>query len=136
MKYIIMLAIIMMLALADIATGFIKGSITDRPRSKKMRIGGLHKLAEIIVMCTSIGLEIGIVELGKYYDVSTFAGIVGAFMAFSVFSFISVMEIVSILENYAEINPDAAWVKKVIKKIKKKSADIEKENYEENDKNT
>lgn len=124
MQYILMLMIVVMLAAADIITGFIKGYVTDRPRSRKMRIGGLHKIAEIVVMATAIGLEIGIGELGKYYDAVQLADIVGAFTAIAVFGFISVMEIVSILENYAEINPDAAWVAKVIKSIKKQKEDV------------
>lgn len=128
MQYIVMLLIVVMLAVADIITGFIKGYITDRPRSRKMRIGGLHKVAEITVMATAIGLEIGIDELGKYYDAVQLADIVGAFTAIAVFGFISVMEIVSILENYAEINPDAAWVAKVIKSIKKQNTDKEDKN--------
>lgn len=121
MQYIIMLLIVVMLAVADIITGFIKGYVTDRPRSRKMRIGGMHKLAEIVVMATAIGLEIGIGMLGTYYDAAQLAGIVGAFTAFAVFGFISVMEVVSILENYAEINPDAAWVRRIIREIRKKS---------------
>lgn len=128
MQYIVMLLIVVMLAVADIITGFIKGYITDRPRSRKMRIGGLHKVAEITVMATAIGLEIGIDELGKYYDAVQLADIVGAFTAIAIFGFISVMEIVSILENYAEINPDAAWVSKVIKSIKKQNTDKEDKN--------
>lgn len=128
MQYIVMLLIVVMLAVADIITGFIKGYITDRPRSRKMRIGGLHKVAEITVMSTAIGLEIGIGELGKYYDAVQLAEIVGAFTAIAVFGFISVMEIVSILENYAEINPDAAWVAKVIKSIKKNTDKEDKNN--------
>lgn len=130
MQYIVMLLVVVMLAVADIITGFIKGYITDRPRSRKMRIGGLHKIAEIVVMATAIGLEIGIGELGKYYDAVQLADIVGAFTAVAVFGFISVMEIVSILENYAEINPDAAWVAKVIKSIKKQKEDVNNGNSE------
>lgn len=122
MKYLVMMLLILMLALSDIITGFIKGYVTDRPRSQKMRIGGLHKIAEIVVMATAVGLEIGIETLGVYYDVSQFAGIVGNTTAFSVFTFIAIMEIVSILENYAEINPDAAWVRLVLKKIKRNQA--------------
>ena len=126
MQYIIMLLIVVMLAVSDIITGFIKGALTDRPRSQKMRIGGLHKIAEIVVMVTAIGLEIGIGQLGTYYDAAELAGIVGAFTAFSVFGFISVMEVVSILENYADINPDAAWVRRIIRKIRTKTEEDEK----------
>lgn len=134
MQYIIMLAIVVMLALADIITGFIKGYITDQPRSRKMRIGGLHKIAEIVVMATAIGLEIGIGKLGEYYDAVQLADIVGAFTAIAVFGFISVMEVISILENYAVINPDAAWVAKVIKSIKTQNANKEGKNNGSNEK--
>lgn len=120
MQYIIMLAIVVMMAIADIVTGFIKAYVTGKPSSQKMRIGGAHKIAEVVVMATAIGLEIGVEMLGKYYDASQLAGIVGAFTAFSIFGFITVMEIVSILENYAEINPDAAWVAKILKSIKRR----------------
>lgn len=119
MNYLIMLLIVTMLAAADIVTGFIKGCITDRPRSRSMRIGGLHKLAELTVMAAACGLETGISSLGRYYDAGQLAEIVGAFTAVSVFGFITVMEIVSILENYAAINPDAAWVQRLIHKIRK-----------------
>ena len=46
---------------------------------------------------------------------SDIAGIVTAVL---VFAYITVMEIVSIFENYAEINPDAQWALKIIKKLK------------------
>ena len=50
MKYIIMLTIVIGLALADFATGWIKAYCKGDVRSSKMRKGGLNKLAEIIVM--------------------------------------------------------------------------------------
>lgn len=120
MQYIVMLAVVVMLALSDTITGFIKAYVTDKPSSQKMRIGGAHKIAEIVVMATSIGLEIGIELLGQYYSAEQLAGVVGAFTAISVFGFISVMEVVSILENYSEINPDAAWVKTLLNRVKPK----------------
>ena len=131
MRYIIMLLIVVMMAVSDIVTGVIKAYITDRPRSRKMRIGGLHKIAEITVMATAVGLEIGIEWLGAYYDASALAQIVGGFTAFSVFGFIVVMEIVSVLENYAAINPEAAWAAKIIKSLK-----IKKEGENHNDLHT
>lgn len=120
MKYIIMILIVIMMAIADIVTGVIKAYVTDRPRSQKMRIGGLHKAAEIVVMATACGLEIGIGMLGQYYAAAQLADLVGAFAAISVFGYIVLMEIVSVIENYAEINPDAAWAKKILKKMKPK----------------
>lgn len=123
MQYIIMLLIVVMMAVSDIVTGIIKAYVTDRPRSRTMRIGGLHKIAEVVVMATAIGLEVGIEWLGSYYDAAQLAQIVGGFTAFAVFGFIVAMEIVSVLENYAAINPDAAWVAKIIGKLKPKKED-------------
>ena len=53
MKYIIMLMIVIGLALADFATGWIKAYCKGDVRSSKMRKGGLNKLAEIVVMGVS-----------------------------------------------------------------------------------
>lgn len=117
MKYIIMLLIVICLALADFATGWIKAYCKDNVRSAKMRKGGLNKLAEIIVMGAAAGSEIGFEFLGKYYNKAQLGEIAGAVTAISVFLYIFVMEIVSILENFGEINPRANWVKKIIKKF-------------------
>lgn len=68
MKYIIMILIIIGLALADYVTGFIKAYCNDDICSSKMRKGGLNKIGEIVVMVTACGLDIGIHELGKYYQ--------------------------------------------------------------------
>ena len=129
MQYIIMIAIVVGLAASDIVTGFIKGYVTDRPRSRKMRIGGLHKLAEVTVMVTACGLEFGIERLGVYSDAAALAQLVGQFTAIGCFGFITVMELVSILENYAEINPEAAWVRRIIRQFRDKS-DTEDERNE------
>ena len=118
MKYIIMLAIVVGLALADFITGLIKAAIKRDISSQKMRVGGLHKIMEILVMATACGLEIGIAELGKYYQANQLAEIAGAFAAGAVFAYIVAMEIISILENYAEANPEAQWAAGIIKKLR------------------
>lgn len=118
MKYIIMLAIVVGLALADFITGLIKAAIKHDISSQKMRVGGLHKIMEILVMATACGLEIGIAELGKYYQAPQLAEIAGAFAAGAVFAYIVAMEIISILENYAEANPEAKWAAGIIKKLR------------------
>ena len=118
MKYVIMLAIVVGLALADFITGLIKAYIRQDISSQKMRIGGLHKVMEIIVMATACGLEIGIRELGKFYEEPKLAGITGAFAAGAVFIYIVAMEIISILENYAEVNPEAKWASGILKKLR------------------
>lgn len=118
MKYIIMLLIVIGLALADYLTGSIKAYCNNSISSSKMRKGGLNKLAEIIVMTASCGLDIGINALGKYYQAVELSEIAGTITAIVVFVYISAMEVVSIFENYAEINPDAQWACKIVKRLK------------------
>ncbi len=118
MNYIIMLLIVIGLAIADFATGFIKAYCTDSVQSSKMRKGGLNKIGEIIVMCVAIGIDIGIDQLGAYYNHEELSGIAGLITAVAVFAYIVIMELVSILENYASINSNAKWVKNFIQKLK------------------
>lgn len=119
MQYIIMLAIVLGLAVSDFATGMIKGYVTGTLNSTKMRRGGLNKIGELIVMATACGLEIGIRQLGQYYHSDFLAGITGTVAAAIVFGYIVIMELISILENYAEINPQSAgWISKLLKRLK------------------
>lgn len=118
MQYIIMLLIVIGLAAADYLTGIIKAYCKNDICSSKMRKGGLNKLGEIIIMLTACGLDIGIHALGKYYQAVELSDIAGAVTAIMVFAYITIMEIVSIFENYAEINPEAKWALKFIKKLK------------------
>lgn len=119
MQYIIMLAIVLGLAVSDFATGMIKGYVTGTLNSTKMRRGGLNKIGELIVTATACGLEIGIRQLGQYYHSDFLAGITGTVAAVIVFGYIVIMELISILENYAEINPQSAgWISKLLKRLK------------------
>lgn len=119
MQYIIMLAIVLGLAVSDFTTGMIKGYVTGTLNSTKMRRGGLNKIGELIVMATACGLEIGIRQLGQYYHSDFLAGITGTVAAVIVFGYIVIMELISILENYAEINPQSAgWISKLLKRLK------------------
>ena len=118
MKYIIMLAIVVGLAASDFITGLIKAYIKRDLSSSKMRTGGLNKLCEIVVMAVACGLEIGIDMLGRYYQMPELAGISGTVAAGLVFGYITIMELISILENYGEISPDAVWVRALIKKLR------------------
>jgi len=121
MQYVIMLVIVAWLAIADFITGMIKAYVTGTLSSSKMRKGGVNKVGELVVMTTGCGLEAGIKALGKYYDTSTqLASFAGTAIALLVFSYILVMEVISILENYAEINPDAAgWITKLLTRLKR-----------------
>lgn len=118
MKYIIMILIVLGLAGADFLTGLIKAYIKDDVCSAKMRKGGLNKMGELIVMVTACGLEIGIEQLGHYYQAAELAAVAGTVAAGLIFGYIVVMELISILENYSEICPDAWWVRSVIGKLR------------------
>ena len=118
MKYIIMILVVVGLAAADFVTGFIKAYSTDSVQSSKMRKGGLNKVAEIVVMVVVCGLDIAMNRLGNYYGSDKFAYIAGLVTASAVFIYIVAMEIISILENYAVINPEASWIAKIIRKLK------------------
>lgn len=118
MQYMIMVLIVIGMAVADFVTGWIKAYCTDTVHSQKMRKGGMNKLGELIVMLAACGLDIGIHALGQYYEAAALAEIAGVVTAFSVFVYIVLMEMVSILENYAAVNPDAQWAVKLIKHLK------------------
>lgn len=126
MKYIIMITIVIGLAAADFITGWMKAYIKKDISSQKMRIGGIHKLAEILIMCVSCGLEIGLDMLGRYYSADAggsgaaqkLASVSGMIAALLFFVYILVMEMTSILENYVEINPQAKWALWIVKKLR------------------
>lgn len=118
MQYIVMLLIVIGLALSDFLTGFCKAYVLDRISSTKMRKGGINKVCEIVVMITAIGITIGFDYLGQYYESTRLTDIAGAVTAVSVFGYIVVMEIISILENYAAVNPDARWIRPILKRLK------------------
>ena len=118
MQYIVMLLIVIGLAASDFLTGFCKAYVLDMISSAKMRKGGVNKFCEIIVMTTAIGITIGFDYLGQYYDSSKLTDIAGAVTAVSLFGYIVVMEIISILENYAAVNPDARWIRPILKRLK------------------
>ncbi len=121
MQYMIMVLIVIGMAIADFATGYIKAYCTNTVNSKKMRQGGMNKLGELIVMLAACGLDIGIHALGQYYEAAALSEIAGVVTAFAVFVYIVLMEMVSILENYAAVNPDAQWAVKFIKHLKEGS---------------
>ncbi len=118
LKYIIMFLIVLGLAFADFVTGYIKAKCADKVSSKALRIGGLHKIAELVIMGTAIGLTVGLDMLGRYYNDTRLTDIAGMFTALSVFVYIVAMELISILENFAAITPEAAWARKILKRLK------------------
>ena len=126
MKYIIMITIVIGLAAADFLTGIIKAYIAHDLSSQKMRTGGLNKVCEILVMAVASGLEIGIELLGHYYQAADLAAVSGTVAAGLVFGYIVIMELISILENYGAISPDAVWVRRMIRKLRSFQKEEEK----------
>ena len=118
MQYIIMILIVIGLALSDIVTGWIKAHVNNDYCSAVMRKGGLNKFGEIVIMLTACGLEIGMKLLGNYYDCEELSKLAGAITAISIFLYIVVMELISIIENYGEANPDAVLPKVIGKRLR------------------
>lgn len=118
MVYIIMIALVTGLAAADFVTGWASAFIRGDVKSSEMRKGGIRKLAEIVVMAAAIGVNIAVDMIAQYSGAEgVFADIVGAFSAYGVAVYIVLMEIVSILENYVEMNPGAKWASKIMKRL-------------------
>lgn len=118
MVYIIMVALVTGLAAADFVTGWASAFIRGDVKSSEMRKGGIRKLAEIVVMAAAIGVNIAVDMIAQYSGAEgVFADIVGAFSAYGVAVYIVLMEIVSILENYVEMNPGAKWASKIMKRL-------------------
>lgn len=121
LRYVVMFCIVVGLAISDFVTGFIKACVTNSVESSKMRKGGLNKLSELVVMATACGLEIGIEMLARNSGGEELAKVTGLVCASAIFGYIAFMEIISILENYAAINPQAnGWISRLIKKLKSK----------------
>ena len=135
MQYVIMMIVVAWLAIADFLTGMFKAYVTGTLNSSKMRKGGINKIGELVVMTTACGLEAGINALSRYYDISKeLAAITGTVTAILIFTYITVMEMISILENYAAINPNASgWVTKLLNHLKDRE---EKSNTNENNDKT
>lgn len=118
MKYAIMLALVIGLAAADWLTGVIKAIAHGNVESKVMRVGGIKKLGEIIVMLAAIGTDFAIGLLATYYpEAKTLMDILSNFTAIAVCAYIVLMEIVSIMENFAAIYPEANWAKAIAKRM-------------------
>lgn len=114
-----MFIIVVGLSLSDILTGWIKAHVASDYHSGTMRKGLYRKVAEWLIMGTAIGLEIGLTMLGDYYQSEQLANFAGAVTAISVFVYISVMEFISIFENFGEINPEMSWIKPILKRLRK-----------------
>lgn len=86
--------------LFDVITGVCKGASTHTLSSAVMREGFWHKLAVILALCIAACIDAAAgagLDLG--FEVPVFEGVCG---------YVVVMELLSILENISEINPELA----------------------------
>lgn len=101
--------------LFDILTGLIKALYQNGVNSTYLRQGLYHKASEIIAVVGSGLLEYGL----KYIDLGIDVPLLTV-----VCVYICTMELVSILENLAEVNPSLAKLfKPYLEKIKKKEGE-------------
>lgn len=110
--------------LGDIVTGLLKAWHDKKIDSTILREGLFHKAGEVLLMGLSIGGEYAaeVADLGFTIPLSTFVG-----------SYIILMELVSILENIIDINPElSSFIKPYLNKYKDIKKD--KEHGGENDK--
>lgn len=130
-RYIIMFLIVLGLAFADFVTGYIKARCRDEVSSKALRIGGLHKIAELVIMVTAIGLTVGLDMLGRFFDDTLLTSLAGVFTALTVFVYITLMELISIAENFAGIFPDNPISKSIIKRLADYKGDLKNGNKDD-----
>ena len=105
--------------LFDLITGIIKALYNEGLNSTYLRKGLYHKLSEVIAVVGSGLLEYGIqyVELGFDIPVLKVVAI-----------YICSMELVSVLENLAEVNPSLAKLfRPYLEKLKEEYTDDSKE---------
>lgn len=111
MIYLIVAGFILM----DICTGFLKAIYLKQINSTILRKGLFHKLGEVCSLALAYGLEVGADYISIGTDVPFVAGVA---------TYISVMEIISVIENICEINPDMLkFFKKYLDKFKGNGGD-------------
>lgn len=119
-----MIVLVSVCAGMDFFTGFAKAYVTKTVKSKKMRIGGVHKVCEIVTMFFVCGLGVLFDELGKRYNYPILPDVSGKITTIGVCSYIVLMELISICENLSVVFPNAkllSKIKKVLDSIKNES---------------
>lgn len=92
----ITLACVMMVA--DVVVGFIVAAINEKISSTKMRNGLLHKVLMLVLIFVCLAIELSVSHTNALpYDVPTCEVVCG---------YISVMELISVLENMANGYPE------------------------------
>lgn len=95
MEYAPIIVVLALIA-ADILSGLISASATGSFKSSVMREGAFHKAGEILLMFFMVGLEYALPYVGVEIDVPLVSVTAG---------YLGIMEIGSIFENIAKLNP-------------------------------
>lgn len=104
-------AIILLFIAFDIITGLLKAFATQAYSSSVMRTGLYHKLGEVLAFIFGVACDILFPYIGVKIPVS---------LAGAICIYISFMEVGSVIENIAVINPDLAkYLHKIFAKIEK-----------------
>lgn len=127
MQYIIMFTMVVMASIVDIITGILKAHITNSYDSTIMKNGLYSKVINWFVMASTIGFEIGMTYLGRFYNCESMADFAGTIAAATVFGLLMLMEFLSIFENFAIANPDSPLAKIIGKRLKKIQDNVVKE---------
>lgn len=115
-------AIILLFIAFDIITGLLKAFATQAYSSSVMRTGLYHKLGEVLAFIFGVACDILFPYIGVKIPVS---------LAGAICIYISFMEVGSVIENIAAINPDLAkYLHKIFAKIEK-PPDVEETESEE-----
>ncbi|PKZ59960.1 MULTISPECIES: phage holin family protein [Gardnerella] len=96
---LIELSIVAVLVVLDYVSGFVKALATHTVSSTKMRSGLFHKFAYVLVLALALLLEHG----QQYIHIGITIPIVAP-----VCGYITIMEILSVLENAQALNPELA----------------------------
>ena len=100
----------------DIITGIIKALYNEGLNSTYLRKGLFHKLSEIITIIGAGMLEVA----GNYINLGFEIPLLN-----TVALYICIMELISILENLAEVNPRLAkFFKPYLEKLKEKDGEV------------
>ena len=92
----VLFIIVFVFILFDIVTGLIKAIYNEGLNSTYLRQGLFHKLSEILAVLGSYGLEYAITYIDLGIDIPVFKCVIG---------YICLMELISIVENLCEVNP-------------------------------
>lgn len=95
------------LILTDIVSGILKASYQKKLNSKSIKKGGLKKLSSLIIIITCMIIEHGLILLDYQYIPLTLIACI----------YISIMEVISIIENIQVMNPNIKGLISLIYKI-------------------